>query len=143
MFNHVSYLQYLSVYLLKIKIGKNNIGKDIEHNISEEIWIKLCNDLKNPFAIAEYHIGFRLFTSEKLFNNYIAVGVNTKIIGRDLKVNSISTVFGYNQRYHGHEKILYKSKKITFEQAALLDMPNAMSLPSDQRSNAEQNVQLT
>jgi hypothetical protein len=45
---------------------------------------------------------------------------------KGIEVNSISTAFGYDLRHECTEEILYRSKKITPEQAALLDEPNAL-----------------
>ncbi|MCL2810051.1 MAG: hypothetical protein FWD24_08345 [Treponema sp.] len=67
--------------------------------------------------------------------------MNVKNAGKILNINAISTVFGYRERIITGE-IMYRSKKITSEQAALLDKPNAMSLPLAQRLEAEHDAQL-
>jgi len=108
-------------------------GKDKDHYLSEDNWKDLCNAITNPFAIAKYGEGYRLFTSIKLYNNYIVVGVDVKNIGKGIDVNSVSTAFTYD--HNRNEDFIYRAKNITPDQAALLDGPNFLSLPPEQGSN--------
>jgi len=71
-----------------------------------------------------------LFTIIKLNNNFIIVGVNVKSVAKWIEINSICTVFGYIQKNKGVKEIIYRDKKITPEQTALLDGLNSLSLPS-------------
>jgi hypothetical protein len=119
-------------FSVRYGVISRHIRKDKDHSLSEENWNDLCEAIKTPFAIAKYNDGFRLFTSVKTGQNYIVVGVDVKTIGRGVEVNSVSTAFSYNQRWQKKEEIIYKSKKITPEQVALLDGLNSLSLPPDQ-----------
>ena len=109
-----------------------HLGKDEDHALSEDNWIDLCDAITKPFAIAKYGNGFRLFTLVTMNDRFVIVGVNVKSVAKGMEVNAISTAFGY-----GHAKIdniIYSSKNLTPEQAALLDGHNSLSLPPDQGS---------
>jgi len=121
-------------FSIKYGVISRHLGKDSDHNLSEKNWKELCKVIIKPFAISKYGKDFRLFTTVKLNNNYIVVGVNVKSIGKWIEVNSICTVFGYFQKNKGVEEIVYRDKKITPEQTALLDGLNSLSLPSVQGS---------
>ena len=108
--------------------------KDENHSLSEQNWLDLCKRVADPFAIIMCGKNrFRLFTDVLINNRNIVICVDVKNISRNLDVNYISTVFGYRNRPIPG-KILFKSKKLTPEQAALLDEPNALSLPPNQGS---------
>ena len=57
----------------------------------------------------------------------IVVGVDVKNIGRNLEVNSISTIFGRrgDAKITQKEEVLYTDEKITPEQRSLLGQPNS------------------
>jgi len=103
--------------------------KDDDHNLSEENWIDLCNRIIDPFVITRKRNAYKLFIDVKVNNRNIVVCVNVKKVGKILNVNAVKTVYGYRERFISGE-VIYKSKKITPEQTALLDEPNALSLPS-------------
>jgi hypothetical protein len=127
-------------FSVKYGVISRHLGKDKEHDLSEDNWNELTDEIIRPFAIAKYGKGFRLFTSSKTIKGkYIAVGVDVKTIGRGLKVNSICTAFIYNQRDKEREILIYKTKKITPEQTALLDGLNSLSLPPVQGSTSNIN----
>jgi hypothetical protein len=104
-----------------------HLGKDDDHALSEENWNELCDAITKPFAIAKRGEIFRLFTTVKVNNHYVMVGIDVKKIGKDLEVNSVSTAFGYS--HSRNENIIYRDKKMTPEQTALLVEPNALTLP--------------
>jgi hypothetical protein len=114
---------------------KRHKSKDADHDLTVDNWIKLCDAIKSPFAIIKYREGFRLFTNAKLGKKYIVAGVDVKTIDRGIGVNSIATVFGYNERNSLSEVIIYRAKKITSGQAALLEGLNSHSLPPDQEAD--------
>ena len=94
-------------------------GKDPDHTLTKENWTELCSKITEPFAIAKYRDGFRLFTDVTINNRFVAVGVDVKSIGQDMEINSISTAFGVRERII--QGVIYTSEKITPEQAALLE----------------------
>ena len=107
-------------------------NKDEDHNLTEQNWLDLCDRITVPFAIAKKNKIFKLYTDVQANNRNIVVCVVVKNIEKNLYINTVSTAFGFRDRLITGE-ILYRSKKITPEQAALLDKPNAMSLPSVRR----------
>lgn len=119
-------------FSVKYGVISRHFGKDREHNLSEDNWNELCNKITKPFAISKYGKGYRLFISIQSNNSFIAVGVDVKNIGKSLEVNSVKTVFTYNQRQNGKEDVIFRAKEITPDQAALLDGLNSLSLPPDQ-----------
>lgn len=127
----------LSGDFFEVKYGviSRHSKKDKDHNLSEKNWLDLCDAIARPFAIARHGEGYRLFTSVKTGNKFIAVGIDVKNIGEGIEVNSVSTVFGYNERERTREEIVYRSKKMTPEQTALLDGLNSLSLPPIQKSS--------
>ena len=104
-------------------------GKDEDHNLTEQNWIDLCSRIADPFVITKNGNAYKLFIDVKINNRNIVVCVNVKNIGKILNVNAVTTAFGYRERQITGE-VIYISKKITPEQTALLDEPNALSLPS-------------
>ena len=58
------------------------------------------------------------------------VGVDVKVAGRNLLVNSITTVFGKTGRITEFEVEIYRNEKINPQQAALLKRPNSSQYPS-------------
>ena len=105
--------------------------KDEDHSLTEKNWIELCERIIEPFVIViNGKNRFRLFTDIRVNNRNLVVCVEVKNVRKHFDVNAISTVFGYRNRPISG-KILYKSKKATPEQAALLDEPDALSLPPD------------
>jgi hypothetical protein len=119
-------------FSIKYGVISRHLKKDKEHSLSEDNWVDLCNAIKEPFAIAKYNDGFRLFTTVKIGIKYIAVGIDVKTIGKGVEVNSVITAFGYERRNQRKEDIIYISNEITPEQVALLDGLNSLSLPHDQ-----------
>ncbi|MDR2193465.1 MAG: hypothetical protein LBP19_03225 [Treponema sp.] len=104
-------------------------GKDNDHTLTEQNWIDLCEKITWPFAITRHGGGFRLFTDVKVDGHNVVVGVEVKNAGKDIVVNSIITAFGYRNRPVTDE-IIYRSKKITPEQKAVLSGPNSRQYPS-------------
>jgi len=117
-------------------------NKDEDHNLSEQNWLDLCDRIIEPFVITKNNNIFRIFTDVQLNNRNIIVCVSVKSAEKTLNVNAVSTAFGYRERGITGD-IIYRANKITSKQAALLDMPNAMSLPPVQRLEAEHDAQLS
>jgi hypothetical protein len=114
--------QYFSV---RYGIISRHIGKDKDHQLSEENWLDLIDEIVKPFAIAKYGDGYRLFTGVKVNGKYTTVGVDVKTIGREIRVNSVTTAFGYNPGKK--EEVIYRSERITPEQATVLDGTNSVN----------------
>jgi len=109
-------------------------GKDADHRLTKQNWLDLCGKIADPLAIVLICEKFRLFTDVQVNGRGVVVCVDVKNTGKNLSVNSVSTAFGYRGRLVTGE-ILYKSKKMTPEQTALLDRPDAMSLPPVQETD--------
>ena len=120
--------EYFSV---RYGVISRHLGKDPDHALEEKDWINLCEEITVPFAIAYHGEGYRLFTNVKINETFIAVGVNVKNPGKGLEVNSIMTAFGYKGTPID-EKFIYIAKKLTPEQAALLEGLNSPQYPPDQ-----------
>ena len=116
-----------------IKYGalSRHAGKDSSHSLTEKEWEELPNALQKPFAITRFgekENGYRLYTTMKNDKGEtIVVGVDVKNIGRNLEVNSISTIFGRrgDAKITQKEEVLYTDEKITPEQRSLLGQPNS------------------
>jgi hypothetical protein len=127
--------QYFSV---RYGVISRHAGKDIDHQLSEKNWLDLIDEIVKPFAIAKYGEGYRLFTSVKVNGKYTAIGVDVKTIGREIRVNSVTTAFGYNPGKN--EEVIYMSKKITLDQKALLKGLNFPSYPSGQGRDGSESI---
>jgi hypothetical protein len=119
--------QYFSV---RYGVISRHTRKDKDHQLSEENWLDLVDEIVRPFAIAKYGDGYRLFTSVKVNDKYTAIGIDVKTIGREIQVNSVTTAFGYTPGKN--EEVIYRSKKITLDQEALLKGLNSPSYPPNQ-----------
>jgi len=119
---------------VKYGVITRHTGKDANHNLTEQNWLDISREITNPFAISKHGNGYRLFVNVKMSEKYIAVGIDVKLIGKGIEVNTITTAFGYEGNVD-KEKILYRSEKTTPEQTALLDGLNSLSLPPDQASS--------
>ncbi len=115
-----------------------HFGKDPDHSLTIETWAQLPAAITIPFAITEYYEdkkrtrkrGYRLYTQIQFGSGYVVVGVDVKLAGRDLIVNSISTVFGKSGKVTESEVEIYRDEKINPQQAALLKRPNSSQYPS-------------
>jgi hypothetical protein len=115
-----------------------HIGKDADHELTEQNWKDLCDEIIRPFAISRHGHGFRLFTNVRTSNNkWVVAGVAVKNVGKGLEVNSITTTFKYTKREKNTERFIYISKKITPEQTGLLDGLNSLSLQSAQERGTD------
>jgi hypothetical protein len=119
--------QYFSI---RYGVISRHMKKDEDHQLNEKNWLDMIDEIVQPFAIARYGDGYRLFTGVKVNDKYTVVGVDVKIIGRGIEVNSVTTAFGYNTGKN--EEVIYRSKKTTLDQAALLKRLNSPSYPPDQ-----------
>ncbi len=99
--------------------------------LTEKQWEELPDAIQKPFAITRFgekENGYRLYTTMKNDKGEtIVVGVDVKNIGRNLEVNSISTIFGRrgDAKITQKEEVLYTDEKITPEQRSLLGQPNS------------------
>ncbi len=115
-----------------------HFGKDIDHNLNLGIWEQLPKAITTPFAITEYYKdtsheqkrGYRLYTTISIHDGFVVVGIDVKVAGRNLLVNSFSTVFGKRGKVTEREIEIFRSKKTNPQQAALLKRPNSSQYPS-------------
>ena len=140
-------------FTIRYGVISRHLDKDNSHYLSEEEWEKLPDALKAPFAItklSDKDKAYRIYTTlRNSKGEHIVVGVDVKNAGRDLEVNSISTVFGKNTKggLTKKETIIYEDKKITPEQKSLLSGPNfrqypdAQELSSDKGTNKSETLQ--
>ena len=119
-------------FTIKYGVLSRHAGKDSSHSLTEKEWKELPNALQKPFAITRFgekENGYRLYTTMKndKGETIIVVGVDVKNTGRNLEVNSISTIFGRrgDAKITQKEEVLYTDEKITPEQRSLLGQPNS------------------
>ena len=118
-------------FTIKYGVLSRHAGKDSSHSLTEKEWKELPNALQKPFAITRFgekENGYRLYTTMKNDKGEtIVVGVDVKNTGRNLEVNSISTIFGRrgNAKITQKEEVLYTDEKIAPEQRSLLGQPNS------------------
>ena len=118
-------------FTIKYGVLSRHVGKDDSHSLTEKLWEELPDALQKPFAITRFgekENGYRLYTTMKNDKGEtIVVGVDVKNIGRNLEVNSISTIFGRrgDAKITQKEEVLYTDEKITPEQRSLLGQPNS------------------
>ena len=117
---------------IKYGVLSRHAGKDSSHSLTEKEWKELPNALQKPFAITRFgekENGYRLYTTMKndKGETIIVVGVDVKNTGRNLEVNSISTIFGRrgDAKITQKEEVLYTDEKIAPEQRSLLGQPNS------------------
>ena len=117
-------------FTIKSGVLSRHAGKDSSHSLTEKEWEELPNALQKPFAITRFgekENGYRLYTTMKNDKGEtIVVGVDVKNTGRNLEVNSISTIFGRrgDAKITQKEEVLYTDEKITPELRSLLGQPN-------------------
>ena len=118
-------------FTIKYGVLSRHAGKDSSHSLTEKEWKELPNALQKPFAITRFgekENGYRLYTTMKNDKGEtIVVGIDVKNIGRNLEVNSISTIFGRrgDAKITQKEEVLYTNEKIAPEQRSLLGQPNS------------------
>ena len=118
-------------FTIKYGVLSRHAGKDASHLLTEKQWEELPDAIQKPFAITRFgekENGYRLYTTMKNDKGEtIVVGVDVKNIGRNLEVNSISTIFGRRgyAKITQKEEVLYTDEKITPEQRSLLGQPNS------------------
>ena len=126
-------------FTIRYGVIARHIGKDAAHEIPEEIWAKLPEALKAPFAITKYYQdenkkvqkGYRLYTTLRLSSGaYVVVSAEVKNVGRELEVNAINTIFGREALSDVHDELIYKSDTITPEQQSLLNGNNPHQYPA-------------
>ena len=118
-------------FTIKYGVLSRHAGKDSSLSLTEKEWKELPNALQKPFAITRFgekENGYRLYTTMKNDKGEtIVVGVDVKNTGRNLEVNSISTIFGRrgDAKITQKEEVLYTDEKIAPEQRSLLGQPNS------------------
>ena len=118
-------------FTIKYGVLSRHAGKDSSHSLTEKEWKEVPNALQKPFAITRFgekENGYRLYTTMKNDKGEtIVVGVDVKNTGRNLEVNSISTIFGRrgDAKITQKEEVLYTDEKIAPEQRSLLGQPNS------------------
>ena len=119
-------------FTIKYGVLSRHAGKDSSHSLTEKEWKELPNALQKPFAITRFgekENGYRLYTTMKndKGETIIVVGVDVKNTGRNLEVNSISTIFGRrgDAKITQKEEVLYTDEKMAPEQRSLLGQPNS------------------
>ena len=119
-------------FTIKYGVLSRHAGKDASHLLTEKQWEELPDAIQKPFAITRFgekENGYRLYTTMKndKGETIIVVGVDVKNTGRNLEVNSISTIFGRrgDAKITQKEEVLYTDEKITPEQRSLLGQPNS------------------
>jgi len=93
-------------FTVKAGVVLDHYGKDADHSLSPQDWVNISEALHDPLVIAKYSMprkdgtryyppnSFRVWV-EALVNGHMAmVGVEVKSPGRDVNVNSVSTVYG-------------------------------------------------
>jgi len=117
-------------FSVKYGVISRHLGKDADHNLKEKDWLDLCIKITAPFAIAQYGEGYRLFVNIKVDGIFTVVGVKVNFPEKGLEVNSVMTAFGYRGS-PDQEQFIYINKKLTPEQAALLEGLNSLQYPHD------------
>ena len=118
-------------FTIKYGVLSRHAGKDSSHSLTEKEWEELPDAIQKPFAITRFgekENGYRLYTTMKNDKGEtIVVGVDVKNTGRNLEVNSISTIFGRrgDAKITQKEEVLYTDEKIAPEQRSLLGQPNS------------------
>ncbi|MBQ6069480.1 MAG: hypothetical protein IJK84_08260 [Bacteroidales bacterium] len=128
-----------------IKYGaiSRHFGKDNQHDLPQGVWEKLPEAITKPFAITRYSDkanGYRLYTAIKVGESYVVVGVDVKNAGRELEVNSISTIFAKEGQITSKEEVIYRSKEITPDQTALLEKPNSSQYQSERELSSDKDT---
>lgn len=122
-------------FTIRYGVMSRHAGK---HDIPIDVWERLPEALKEPFAITRYYTdeqkqnqkGYRLYTAIQLSDgSYVVVSAEVKNAGRDIEVNAINTVFGRNSLSDVHDELIYTSENITPEQQALLNRNNPYQYP--------------
>ena len=136
-------------FTIRYGVIARHIGKDSSHTLTESDWEQLPNALQSPFAIAKLtdkEDAYRLYTTlQTQSGEFVVVGVDVKNAGREIEVNSISTVFGRrnNANLPNNEEVIYESKGITPEQSALLKRPDFAQYPTGQELSADKGNETT
>ena len=124
-----------------VKYGtiSSHFKKDTDHTMTKEAWYNLPQALARPMFVTQYgdkSNKFRIYTSIKIGNRYVIVGVDVikSNQGKDkpmIEINSIRTVFAA-KRISDSETLVCYDNAITPEQEALLDGRNFRQYPTIQ-----------
>jgi hypothetical protein len=116
---------YGDYFTVRYSVIDRHKNKDTDHNLTEQNWLDLQEEMKKPIAMTKYDGGYNLYTNIKVSGKNIMVGVKVRNAGHNIKINGIKTAFGTN-KIKG--EIVYESKNITPAQAGLLGETNLLPL---------------
>lgn len=123
-------------FTVRTGVISRHINKDGSHGLVLEEWKDVAMSLSSPFAVTKYDKkdnAFRIWTNAKINNSYIVVGVDVKVSGKDMFVNSISTAFGLDNTGVSKDKIVwYDEKNINPAQRSVLNGLNSQIYPEAQ-----------
>ncbi|WP_294477058.1 LPD38 domain-containing protein [uncultured Bacteroides sp.] len=123
-------------FTVRTGVISRHINKDGSHGLGLEEWKDVAMSLSSPFAVTKYDKkdnAFRIWTNAKINNSYIVVGVDVKVSGKDMFVNSISTAFGLDNTGVSKDKIVwYDEKNINPAQRSVLNGLNSQIYPEAQ-----------
>ena len=129
-----------------VKYGtiSSHFKKDTDHTMTKEAWDNLPQALAHPMFVTQYgerSNKFRIYTSIKIGNRYVIVGVDVikSNQGKDkpmIEINSIRTVFAA-KRIGDNETLVCYNNAITPEQEALLDGRNFRQYPTIQELSGD------
>ena len=120
-------------FTVKYGVISHHKTKDLDHALTAEHWIDICNKINKPFLVAkDLNDNYRLFVDTKVNGKFVMIGIEVKQTGKDLFVNAIKTAFGRNSC--NNTELLYVDKNITVEQLALLERTNSPQYPGIQKA---------
>ena len=129
-----------------VKYGtiSSHFKKDTDHTMTKEAWDNLPQALAHPMFVTQYgerSNKYRIYTSIKIGNRYVIVGVDVikSNQGKDkpmIEINSIRTVFAA-KRIGDNETLVCYNNAITPEQEALLDGRNFRQYPTIQELSGD------
>lgn len=116
-------------FTVRTGVISRHINKDGSHGLGLKEWQDVAMSLSSPFAVTKYDKkdnAFRIWTNAKINDSYIVVGVDVKVSGKDMFVNSISTAFGLDNTGVSKDKIVwYDEKNLSPAQRSVLNGLNS------------------
>lgn len=123
-------------FTVRTGVISRHINKDGSHGLGLKEWKDAAMSLSSPFAVTKYDRkdnAFRIWTNAKINDSYIVVGVDVKVSGKDMFVNSISTAFGLDNTGVSKDKIVwYDEKNLSPAQRSVLNGLNSQIYPEAQ-----------
>ena len=93
-------------FTIKTGVVLNHYGKDSDHTLTSSDWANIAASLKDPLVVSRYsrkdsdgiiHYPkncYRIWTEAVINGKYAMVGVEVNSPGKDVTVNSVTTVYG-------------------------------------------------